>query len=97
MTIAQTGATDALQAPVPDGRVDLWERVRGGIAFAILLAVFITQWAQIHGFRGETDTDEKMRDRVEHDLYYIDNWSLALDLQIMIRTVLSPASYRNAY
>ena len=57
----------------------------------------ITGWAQIHGCRGETDTDEKMRKRVEYDLYYIDNWSLWLDLQIMIRTVLSPAGYRNAY
>ena len=57
----------------------------------------ITGWAQIHGFRGETDTDEKMRSRVEHDLYYIDNWSLALDLRIMIRTMFSRASYRNAY
>jgi lipopolysaccharide/colanic/teichoic acid biosynthesis glycosyltransferase len=38
-----------------------------------------------------------MRQRVEHDLYYIDNWSLALDVQIMIRTVFSPASYRNAH
>jgi polysaccharide biosynthesis protein PslA len=57
----------------------------------------ITGWAQIHGYRGETDTDEKMQKRVEHDLYYIDNWSLGLDLQILIRTALSPASYRNAY
>jgi Undecaprenyl-phosphate glucose phosphotransferase len=57
----------------------------------------ITGWAQIHGLRGETDTDEKMRLRVEHDLYYIDNWSVWLDMQIMIRTVISPASYRNAY
>jgi Undecaprenyl-phosphate glucose phosphotransferase len=57
----------------------------------------ITGWAQIHGHRGETDTDEKMQKRVEHDLYYIDNWSLGLDLQILIRTALSPASYRNAY
>jgi Undecaprenyl-phosphate glucose phosphotransferase len=57
----------------------------------------ITGWAQIHGLRGETDTDEKMRQRVEHDLYYIDNWSVWLDLQILIRTVISPASYRNAY
>jgi Undecaprenyl-phosphate glucose phosphotransferase len=57
----------------------------------------ITGWAQIHGFRGETNTDDKMRQRVEHDLYYIDNWSLALDVQIMIRTVFSPASYRNAH
>jgi len=57
----------------------------------------ITGWAQIHGLRGETDTDDKMQKRVECDLYYIDNWWLGLDLQIMIRTVLSPASYRNAY
>jgi Undecaprenyl-phosphate glucose phosphotransferase len=57
----------------------------------------ITGWAQIHGLRGETDTDEKMHKRVEHDLYYIDNWSLSLDVRIMIRTVFSHASYRNAY
>jgi len=38
-----------------------------------------------------------MRQRVEHDLYYIDNWSVWLDLQILILTVISPASYRNAY
>jgi exopolysaccharide biosynthesis polyprenyl glycosylphosphotransferase len=56
----------------------------------------ITGWAQVHGLRGETDTDEKLRKRIEHDLYYIDNWSVLLDLQILIRTVISPASYRNA-
>ncbi|HML07997.1 MAG TPA: undecaprenyl-phosphate glucose phosphotransferase [Xanthobacteraceae bacterium] len=57
----------------------------------------ITGWAQIHGLRGSTDTEEKMRKRVEYDLFYIDNWSLWLDLQIIARTVLSPAAYRNAY
>jgi Undecaprenyl-phosphate glucose phosphotransferase len=57
----------------------------------------ITGWAQTHGCRGEIDTDEKMRRRLEHDLFYIDNWSLWLDLQIIFRTVLSPAGYRNAY
>jgi lipopolysaccharide/colanic/teichoic acid biosynthesis glycosyltransferase len=57
----------------------------------------ITGWAQIHGFRGETDTDEKMKLRVEYDLFYIDNWSAALDLQILFRTVFSARSYRNAY
>jgi Undecaprenyl-phosphate glucose phosphotransferase len=57
----------------------------------------ITGWAQIHGLRGEIDSDEKIKSRVEHDLYYIDNWSLALDLRILARTVLSGASYRNAY
>jgi len=49
----------------------------------------ITGWAQIHGFRGETDTDDKMRNRVEYDLYYIDNWSLWLDLRILTMTLFS--------
>jgi Undecaprenyl-phosphate glucose phosphotransferase len=57
----------------------------------------ITGWAQIHGYRGEIDQDDKMRKRVEHDLFYIDNWSLWLDLQIILRTVFSAAGYRNAY
>ena len=46
----------------------------------------ITGWAQINGWRGETDTEEKIRRRVEHDLYYIENWSLMLDLVIVLRT-----------
>jgi exopolysaccharide biosynthesis polyprenyl glycosylphosphotransferase len=49
----------------------------------------ITGWAQVNGFRGETDTDEKMRRRVDHDLYYIDNWSLWLDLRILVMTLFS--------
>jgi Undecaprenyl-phosphate glucose phosphotransferase len=49
----------------------------------------ITGWAQVNGLRGETDTDDKMRARVEHDLYYIDNWSLWLDLRILLWTVWS--------
>jgi polysaccharide biosynthesis protein PslA len=57
----------------------------------------ITGWAQINGYRGETDTEEKMRKRVECDLYYIDNWSLWLDFKVMVRTVLSRSAYRNAY
>jgi Undecaprenyl-phosphate glucose phosphotransferase len=57
----------------------------------------ITGWAQINGFRGEIDTEEKMRMRVQHDLFYIDNWSFWLDLKIIARTVLSRTAYRNAY
>jgi lipopolysaccharide/colanic/teichoic acid biosynthesis glycosyltransferase len=57
----------------------------------------ITGWAQIHGCRGETDTDEKMRSRIAYDLAYIDNWSMWLDLRIIVRTLLSRAAYRNAY
>ena len=44
----------------------------------------LTGWAQINGWRGETDTEEKIRKRVEHDLYYIDHWSVLLDLYILL-------------
>ena len=47
----------------------------------------ITGWAQINGWRGETDTIEKIEKRVEHDLYYIDNWSIWLDIVILARTL----------
>jgi len=57
----------------------------------------ITGWAQVNGYRGETDVIEKMQRRVEHDLYYIDHWSLAFDVKILLMTLLSPKSYRNAY
>ncbi len=56
----------------------------------------ITGWAQVNGWRGETDTPEKVVGRVEHDLFYIDNWSLMLDLTIMVRTVFSRKAYENA-
>jgi putative colanic acid biosynthesis UDP-glucose lipid carrier transferase len=57
----------------------------------------ITGWAQVNGYRGDTDTLEKMRRRVEHDLYYIDNWSLLLDLKIIVMTLFSRKVYWNAY
>ena len=45
----------------------------------------ITGWAQVNGLRGETDTVEKMEARIEYDLDYLRNWSLALDLEIVWR------------
>src|SRR5262245_62832753 len=57
----------------------------------------ITGWAQVNDLRGETNTDDKMRRRVEHDLYYIDNWSLWFDLRIMLLTVFSRRSHHNAH
>lgn len=57
----------------------------------------ITGWAQVNGLRGETRTVEKMQRRVEHDLYYIDHWSLFFDVKILLFTLFSPKSYRNAY
>jgi exopolysaccharide biosynthesis polyprenyl glycosylphosphotransferase len=56
----------------------------------------ITGWAQVNGWRGETTTIEQIRRRVEHDLYYIENWSLGLDLLILGRTVLAVLSRANA-
>jgi putative colanic acid biosynthesis UDP-glucose lipid carrier transferase len=57
----------------------------------------ITGWAQVNGLRGETDTVEKMKARVEYDLEYLRNWSLTLDLQIIVRTVRVLFFDRNAY
>ena len=56
----------------------------------------ITGWAQVNGLRGLTDSDDKMKRRVDHDLWYIDNWTLWLDVIILLRTIFSPASFRNA-
>ncbi len=57
----------------------------------------LTGWAQINGWRGETDTTEKIHKRVEHDLYYIENWSLWLDLYILARTPVAVIQGENAY
>ena len=57
----------------------------------------ITGWAQINGLRGETDTIDKMKARVEYDLQYLRNWSLRLDLQIIARTVKLVFFDRSAY
>ena len=57
----------------------------------------ITGWAQVNGSRGETDTVDKMKTRVEYDLEYLRNWSLALDLQIIVRTVRLVIFDRHAY
>jgi putative colanic acid biosynthesis UDP-glucose lipid carrier transferase len=57
----------------------------------------ITGWAQIHGWRGETDTLDKMKKRVEYDLYYIENWSLWLDIKIIFLTLFNGFIHKNAY
>jgi len=57
----------------------------------------ITGWAQVNGWRGETDTVEQIRKRVEHDLFYIDNWSILLDFRIIARTVLGGFMGRHAF
>ncbi|MEQ1615050.1 MAG: undecaprenyl-phosphate glucose phosphotransferase [Hyphomicrobiaceae bacterium] len=57
----------------------------------------ITGWAQINGWRGETDTAEKIQKRVEFDLYYINNWSVFLDAYILFKTPISLLTTKNAY
>lgn len=57
----------------------------------------ITGWAQVSGYRGETDTLEKMQKRVQYDLWYIDNWSLWLDFKIILMTVFKGFVNKNAY
>ena len=53
----------------------------------------ITGWAQVNGWRGDTD----LQQRIEHDLYYIDNWSLWLDLKIILMTVFKGFVHKHAY
>ncbi len=57
----------------------------------------ITGWAQVNGYRGETETLEKMQRRIEYDLDYLRNWSLRMDLYIILKTVLVVLKSKNAY
>ena len=57
----------------------------------------ITGWAQINGYRGEIDSQEKIQRRVEYDLDYIENWSVFFDLYIMAMTPIALIKAENAY
>ncbi len=57
----------------------------------------ITGWAQVNGWRGETDTLEKMQRRVDHDLTYVRNWSFWLDIKIVLMTIIKGFSGKNVY
>lgn len=82
----QAKAADTLYESVVDGYFAR-HKVRPGI----------TGWAQINGWRGETDTREKIEQRVKHDLEYIDRWSLWFDLKIIVRTPFALLKSENAY
>jgi len=82
----QAKAQEALYEQVVDGYFAR-HRVKPGI----------TGWAQINGWRGETDTREKIEQRVLHDLDYIDQWSLGFDLYILLKTPLALFKTQNAY
>jgi exopolysaccharide biosynthesis polyprenyl glycosylphosphotransferase len=57
----------------------------------------ITGWAQVNGWRGATNTVEQIQQRVAHDLYYIENWSVWLDFQILVQTAVKGFVHQNAY
>ena len=57
----------------------------------------ITGWAQVNGWRGETDTEDKILKRVEYDLFYIENWSILFDLRIILHTIPTLFRQENAY
>ncbi len=57
----------------------------------------ITGWAQVNGYRGETDTREKLIRRIEYDLEYIERWSIWFDIYIILLTLLSSKTWKNAY
>ena len=66
----------------------LWDEVVDGYFARHKVKPGVTGWAQINGWRGEVDSDEKIRQRTNFDLYYIENWSLLLDLYIVFKTPL---------
>ena len=82
----QAKAADTLYEQVVDGYFAR-HKVRPGI----------TGWAQVNGWRGETDTREKLEQRVKHDLEYIDRWSLMFDIMIILKTPLALLKNENAY
>jgi putative colanic acid biosysnthesis UDP-glucose lipid carrier transferase len=57
----------------------------------------LTGWAQVNGLRGETRSVEMMEKRVQHDLWYIDNWTIWLDLRILILTAVELFRNRDVY
>jgi putative colanic acid biosynthesis UDP-glucose lipid carrier transferase len=57
----------------------------------------ITGWAQICGYRGETDTIDKMEGRIRHDIFYLENWSVWMDLKIIFLTPVATIQNKNVY
>jgi len=84
----------ALNAKAGD---ELYDRVVSEYALRHRVKPGITGWAQVNGWRGVTDTEEKIQKRVEHDLYYIENWSFLMDLKILLLTPVAVLSGKNSF
>jgi Undecaprenyl-phosphate glucose phosphotransferase len=76
---------------------DLYQKIVTGYIHRYRIKPGITGWAQVNGFRGETDRLEKMERRVAHDLYYLGHWSFALDMRIIVATIVKGLGHTNAY
>jgi putative colanic acid biosynthesis UDP-glucose lipid carrier transferase len=76
---------------------ELYRKNIHGYMLRHLVKPGITGWAQVNGWRGETDTLEKMEKRIEHDLEYIQNWSIFFDLKIIALTIIKGFINKNAY
>jgi putative colanic acid biosynthesis UDP-glucose lipid carrier transferase len=76
---------------------ELYRKLISGYMIRHKVRPGITGWAQINGLRGETDTLDKMRRRIDFDLYYMNNWSMWLDLKIVFRTLLIVLRDSQAY
>ncbi|NJL07630.1 MAG: undecaprenyl-phosphate glucose phosphotransferase [Methylacidiphilales bacterium] len=76
---------------------DEYSRLIANYAFRHHVKPGITGWAQVHGYRGGTPRLEQMAKRIEFDLWYINNWTLVLDLQILLRTSFALFRGHNAY
>ena len=76
---------------------ELYRKSIDGYMLRHLVKPGITGWAQVNGWRGETDTDEKMQKRIEYDLEYLKNWSIFLDIKIILMTIWKGFVNKNAY
>lgn len=91
--------TMSLVGPRPHAAAhnEIWRHQINGYMLRHKVRPGITGWAQVNGWRGETETVFKMQQRVKHDLEYIQNWSLWLDVKIMFFTVVTLLRDKNAY
>ncbi|MBF6988966.1 MULTISPECIES: undecaprenyl-phosphate glucose phosphotransferase [Cupriavidus] len=76
---------------------DQYQKIVAGYIHRYRIKPGITGWAQVNGYRGETDRIEKMEGRIAYDLYYLSNWSFALDLRIIAATIFKGLRQSNAY
>lgn len=83
--------------PHPVAQDESFRKLLPGYMWRLKIKPGITGWAQVNGWRGETDTVEKMEQRVRHDFHYIQNWSLSFDVKILLLTLRRGFVNPNAY